>query len=82
MNEHVKYDAKAADIWSIGVLICELAVGVPIPFPQLTEEKMKQKGDYSSLLEQAKRCCDYNPKARPSASELLKICRQKYETCK
>ena len=73
MNPHVKYDPRAADMWSIGVLICEFAVRVPIPFSQLTEEKKKEKGDYSNLLEVAKQCCNNDPKERPSASQLLEL---------
>jgi serine/threonine protein kinase len=72
VNPHLKYDPFAADIWSLGVLISELAVGQPIPFPQLPEEKKKEKGDYSKLLKLAEQCCKSDPKARPSASQLLK----------
>jgi len=73
VNFYLKYDSFAADIWSIGVLTCEFAVGVPIPFPQLTEEKKKEKGDYSNLLKLAEECCNSDPKARPSASQLLQL---------
>ena len=77
VNPHKKYDPLAADMWSVGVLLCELAVGQPIPFPQLDEEKKTEKGNYPNILELAKQCCNYNPKARPSATQLLKLCRQR-----
>ena len=74
---HTEYDPFAADMWSIGVLLCELAVGQPIPFPYLTDEKKKAKGDFPNILELAKQCCNSDPKARPSATQLLQLCRQR-----